>query len=307
MTKPKFITTTHTILMTRFSLLVLAFFLFFSCNNQQTQKSGTLDLAGYQQKLSELNPELMESSGAALKLFTDEFIKDDPAQNELAMGAFMDFQFNLLESLNSSLYDNQDFTLSLEKLFYTVEGEENEPDPGVEEYLQTLKDNGLMLGSAEGAVYIESDPDIVNPVFMEYLPEGAKEYYRLLGVNLNSPIAEDAGIIIPIKDLAERTLAWENLTTTYPSLARLEDAKEVHKILLYFLMAGMDNTMPFDYETMEWHSEFLAAYQWIISTAPDSQSAKTLQELLDLLAETDNKQTEEIGKFIEEYSPWEDM
>ena len=282
---------------------ILACLILVSCAPTESKKGqGMLDLKGYAQKLAELDPQVAEASGEALAIFENEFDKQDPSQNDLAFEIFRNFQFKVVEGVNNLVFSDDELADDLVRMAYNQGGEIAQ---ATLDFNQKLVDNGLLVSAVEGSPFIDTNPEVVNPIFLKHLTKPAQGYHELMGIETLEPMSSDGGIIIPISELAERMMSWEKLLAEHSEFQLRKEAQYAYNSYLFFLIAGMDNTPPYDYETGKLNPEHITVYQSIIEKHPNSKSAESLKPLVDMLAKNDYKRTEESSAYIRKFSIWE--
>lgn len=108
-----------------------------------------------------------------------------------------------------------------------------------------LNKYGLILEYAgEGTYAVGARPDFYYNIFKDYVSDAYKEYLKITADKNEGNFADDAGITITFKELADRIIVWENFMKKYP-VADKDLKKNVKEKVLQYRNAyilGLDNT-----------------------------------------------------------------
>ena len=108
-----------------------------------------------------------------------------------------------------------------------------------------LNKYGLILEYAgEGTYAVGIRPDFYYNIFKDYVSDAYKEYLKITADKNERNFADDAGITITFKELADRIIVWENFTKKYPDADKDLKKNVKEKALQYrnAYILGMDNT-----------------------------------------------------------------
>ena len=138
------------------------------------------------------------------------------------------------------LYENGD--TMLDKSVREKSFSENEMKQINENFLNKY---GLKLYHAgEGTFAVRTYSNFYYDIFKDYLSDDYKEYLKIIVKESEEPFASDGGVIIPVGELGDRIIIWENFMKKYPNLdKKLKNL--INKELLEYRNAyilGLDNT-----------------------------------------------------------------
>ena len=108
-----------------------------------------------------------------------------------------------------------------------------------------LNKYGLILEYAgEGTYAVGARPDFYYNIFKDYVSDAYKEYLKITADKNEGNFADDAGITITFKELADRIIVWENFMKKYPDADKDLKKNIKEKILQYrnAYILGLDNT-----------------------------------------------------------------
>jgi hypothetical protein len=159
--------------------------------------------------------------------------------------------------------------------------------------------------TSEGAVYLDRDAPQLQTYFGNYVTPAMKEYLGQVIVEEQQELSEDAAIVIPISDLANRLVFWDEFSTKYPQHIFAETASARRDAYLLFLLSGMDNTPAFDFESKKINKDYMDAYTMILSTHPNMPSAKVIKEFVELLKKNNYTHTAQVDEFVKKYQHFE--
>ena len=142
------------------------------------------------------------------------------------------------------LYENGD--TMLDKSVREKSFSENEMKQINENFLNKY---GLELYHAgEGTFSVRTYSNFYYDIFKDYLSDDYKEYLKIVVKESEEPFASDGGVIIPIDELGDRIIVWENFMKKYSNLdKKLKNL--INKELLEYRKAyilGLDNTPTMD-------------------------------------------------------------
>jgi hypothetical protein len=123
--------------------------------------------------------------------------------------------------------------------------ENGRPIP-VSERLQTMQRllavAGFQIQQEEGAPVLARDMGYLASIVGEFVSPVLKQYLVQLGKELNEGFQHDAGITIPLTQLADRVVWWEQFSKANPGFIYAAKAAENYHYFLTYLLIGMDNT-----------------------------------------------------------------
>ena len=108
-----------------------------------------------------------------------------------------------------------------------------------------LNKYGLILEYAgEGTYAVGARPDFYYNIFKDYVSDAYKEYLKITADKNEGNFADDAGITITFKELADRIIVWENFMKKYPAADKDLKKNVKEKVLQYrnAYILGLDNT-----------------------------------------------------------------
>lgn len=290
-------------------VFVSSVFLLFQCTNSNKPEATTDSLtttvdtsaivqdtmiatSAYEEQLKTL-PYTEESSLKGLELFRSTYKTVNPEENDKALLAYLSFQEKLLDSLDYHIAEREGYDQLNSLISDSV-------TPEARAIEKEILKKGLALGQSEGNLYYKPNPELIGSYFVEYLSPSTKEYYKQFVKETQHPYTEDAGLVIPVKDLADRLIFWDKFLAANPDHFFATDAKNRYNAYLYGLLIGMDNTPAFDRETHKLTPEFSEAYVYVSKKYPGTKTAKIVNEYLNVLAENKNTENAKVSKFIEE-------
>ena len=108
-----------------------------------------------------------------------------------------------------------------------------------------LNKYGLILEYAgEGTYAVGARPDFYYNIFKDYVSDAYKEYLKITADKNEGNFADDAGITVTFKELADRIIVWENFMKKYPAADKDLKKNVKEKVLQYrnAYILGLDNT-----------------------------------------------------------------
>lgn len=264
---------------------------------QAVSNEPSIALSKFKAKLDSL-PKDGSSSRAGLEIFRNSFSKESREDNDKAFKMYLVFQATLINTLNAELENHPDF----EKIGSLIWADSTLHEPEGKAYEKYLMQNGLRLASTEGTLFIERETGIIMNTFYEHLTPATQEFFIQFEEETNVPFSEDGGLTISLNDLADRLAFWDSFLARNPVHLFSEFAKNNVDTYLHYFLAGMDNTPAYDYESKKIDKEFLSAYQYFVQKYDDTNSAKIVNNYLELLTKNDFVSNEEIESFIRSHA-----
>ncbi|MEM7036560.1 MAG: hypothetical protein AAF570_06220 [Bacteroidota bacterium] len=160
------------------------------------------------------------------------------------------------------------------------------------------KDCGLVLATAEGMLFLEPSPDLLVTHFQGYGSEALQVYLKQRKKEMEKGFAADAGIIIPMQDVAERAVWWSKFVEKFPDFKLIKNAKINAVDYTGYLMTGLDNTPAHDWGgTEKLYPEFEKAMNWVIENEAETFTGKAIAGYLETY-----KAEGKVGKKTRGYS-----
>lgn len=290
----------------RFYLII---FLIAACTaKEQMQEDSALDSTQQQLSIGSIVyrdslhalPYEFESNRRGLIIFNHVVDKHESNNCDEALKDFFAFQNRLINELNQKLYTRPDY----ETINTLIWADTTLYAPAAVRLQKQLKQQGLLFLSTEGSIYIDADTEPIRTTFYECLSKSTKLFFEQYEFETNQGFAEDGGMYISEKELADRLGFWEEFVMNNPNHVFKDYADNNLKYYRYYLMMGMDNTPAFDYESGKLLNEYelaLIYYQQRYSKTP---SARIYKDYLTLLAKQGNRLVGDAAKFPEKYLPW---
>ena len=302
-------------------LLVFSSSLFFSCN--QTKKENTptdVDSVAienqastqtndpteeYQKFVSALDTTKMASSKQAAEKFKKLYANATPEQADKGFVIFNELYRSLVQNLDEQHFADVEKTGNFEK-YYAIAGIYNgyndgkDLSPEMKAKNEELASHGFGIGMTEGSTYFLQNRNFLKDYFYDKVSPAMKEYLIQKNKEAKEIFADDGGLAISPTRLAERIVWAENFVKEnpnfYPSL--MEELKWSKKSYLTVLFEGMDNTPLFDYETKALTNNYEQAYQTLINSYSDTETAAMIKPYYEAIKNKDKaKQKELMAKY----------
>lgn len=103
------------------------------------------------------------------------------------------------------------------------------------------------------------------------------DFAEFMALNSDKPWAMDGGVIIPIRDLADRVAQGEQFMVRYPDSVMRDKVKTQFEYYLRSFLAGLDNTPLFPFENYKADPEFFEAYNYFLNAYPNLETAETVR------------------------------
>lgn len=143
---------------------------------------------------------------------------------------------------------------------------------------EVLESAGFKIISIEG-----NDQPIIDYHFIDaytgQLSQEMQDFTEFMVLNSDKPWAMDAGIIIPLTDLADRIALGEQFLVKYPDSAVKEQIQTLYRYYLQSFLGGLDNTPLVLYNEKTIDPEFIAAFDYFLDTYPELETAETVETL----------------------------
>ena len=234
--------------------------------------------------------------------FVEKLDKSDVSEVDKVFVELLKVQTTIQNNYNTHIYQLENYD-EIETIIYS---DKNLHTKAAKEFEKYVRENGFVIQSPEGMIFIEKDPAFLTQTFNEYLSENMRMFLRQYSSEINEPFGEDGGIKISFELFGKRTLFWEQFERKNPDFILPDYAKNKYDFYLYHLMSGMDNTPSFDWETKRLSNDYKESYETIINEFPNSKTSRILTEFLDILKQNDFLNTIEVQGFIKKYNPYND-
>lgn len=171
------------------------------------------------------------------------------------------------------------------------ESDEETSDSLILEYLSYM--NGILSGSAnyekevlETAgfkfIHVEgNEQPIIDYHFIDdysgQLSQEMLDFTAFMSLNSDEPWAMDAGIIIPLTELADRIALGEQFIVKYPNSTMKESVQVQYGYYLRSLLGGLDNTPLVLFDSKKIDPEFISVFDYFLETYPDLKTAETVE------------------------------
>jgi hypothetical protein len=267
---------------------------------EKVQQVESIISSVYRDRLNAL-PFEFESNRKGLDLFRQFVEQDKDINSDIALKDFLEFQKRLLDELNQQLYKRPDF----ETINSLIWADTTEYAPEAVKLSRLLNEQGLLFKATEGAVYIDRDMEPIRKTFYTHLSEPVRIFFVQYEMELVQGFSEDGGMVISTTELADRLGFWEEFLQRYPNNIFKEYATDNVKYYRYFMMAGMDNTPAFDYESNKLLDEYKQAMIYYQNQFAGTPSATVFRTYLEVLSKNNNQFGKAVEDFTDQYRPWD--
>jgi hypothetical protein len=255
--------------------------------------------ASYRDSLNIL-PYEFRSNRQGLEIFSRSVDKGDSSNCDVALKDFLGFQKRLLDELNKQLYDRPD----IDTINTLIWADTTLYAHAALKFQNELLQQGLVIRSTEGGVYIDADMEPIRATFYKYLTSPTKLFFAQFMIENNQGIAEDGGMYISERELADRLGFWEEFVMDNPNHIFKDFADDNIKSYRYYLMVGMDNTPAFDFESNKLLKEYKQALIYYQQRFGKTPGAGIFKEYLTLLEKNNDLSVGEVARFSYSYNPW---
>lgn len=165
---------------------------------------------------------------------------------------------------------------------------------------KSLGEAGFRIVSGEGMLFPIPDSRQFNAFFGPKATPAMAQYLNQDMVEQNKTENSDGGIIIPLEEVADRGIFWENFNTANPNFVLHPITLEHEKWRRLSLVNGADNTPVFNSETKAVSDDFKKVWAYILQKYPSSKIAKDVQEISALVAAAGGKCDAKVEKWRED-------
>ncbi len=261
-------------------------------NGKVSEQPDLQVISNFYTYLDKLNSKQLTNASVAQKEFSEKIL---PLNTASADAGF----FALTNYMNRVAMDNSAF---LEKVEFTDSDAEGIWKHTLDhnKYAQTKKiaEQGFRCATVEGYNFPEVDWTALKNKFATKLSSTTQSYVNQTIVENDNPAFEDGGFIIPIDEIGNRAIFWEEFNKANPNYFQNEWAKSNQRNLTNDLIMGANNTPAFDYETQKMNEEFEKAITKIIKNHPNTQTANKLGEFYELVKKEGKKRTPAIEAYL---------
>lgn len=267
-------------------------------SNSDSILSVLIGSAHYHDSL-QLLPAVIESNRKGLDIFSRSIEKSDSSMCDEALKNFLGFQKQLVNELNQQLYARPDFDI----INTLIWADTTLYAQSAIAFQKELRQQGLLIRSTEGGVYIDADLEQIRATFYNFLTSSTKLFFNQFAFESDRGIAEDGGMYISERELADRLGFWEEFIMNNPGHLFKDFADDNINYYRYYLMVGMDNTPAFDFEShklREANKQALIYYEQRFANTP---SATIFKKYLVLLETNNNMLVGDAAQFADIYTP----
>lgn len=260
---------------------------------QVIEKEFQTNLDEYVSLIDSLNVYDIES----IQVLKEYVLNELKVPNELADSAyylFLEFFYTSANNLTDSLETK--YSNLIEKLYRQDE------DSEVREFYRLLNSCGLDLFMTEGMFYVDVQSDFFYNTFKNNLSPSLKTYLQLRNSELKNAFSEDAMLLIPFDNLAERVYYWEKYLTDYPETKLINEANYYYKTYLQTLLTGLANTSLFDWESKILLQPVKEIYESYLKKYPETKSGMIVREYYDILERNKFEHSDSIDFILNKYN-----
>jgi len=157
---------------------------------------------------------------------------------------------------------------------------------------------GIKFLLSEGTYYLDAMSDFLYNNFKDRVSDGVKEYLSIRKDELKQGFSEDAGLLISFEDVYKRVKRWEVFIKNYPNTVCAEEANSYYITYLETLIAGMDNSRLFDFNSNSLLPEIKTLYEKIMKEETASPATKIISSYYSLLSRHNFKYNDSVDMFL---------
>ncbi|WP_336016560.1 hypothetical protein [Fusobacterium polymorphum] len=149
---------------------------------------------------------------------------------------------------------------------------------------------------ARGSYIIREVPDFYYKTFKDYVTDDYKEYLKITSNENEEHYVADSGLCIPLEELGDRIITWENFLEKYPNSKLNDKVNNICNSYRRDYILGVPGGI-YDYkESAEEYNRFIKKY-------PDSPTTELLGYYLGEvnLDKPEDNDSEALSKMIDEY------
>jgi hypothetical protein len=222
-----------------------------------------------------------------------------------ASGPLADAAYILTDAFFSRMEVEGEFYVITEKIKWTPEDYDavykGKFDMNKYPMAKSLSANGFRLETAEGMVFPVGDYEKFYQFFASKASPSMNKYLTQNLAEQREPESEDAGLALPLGQVAERAAFWEKFNKENPYFLLSERTRINEAWLLGLVLCGNDNAPIFDFESKKLSPEFQKTWQEVQQKYPGTQLAAKTKEISDLFATTNGLFTETIEAWMNKF------
>jgi hypothetical protein len=246
--------------------------------------------------LDKANIESIPRAIASYKRFARKFSID---QRDSAFCLFREFYYEVLGNKTKSFDEDTALNRKLTEGFAFID---SKPDAKTENTVKFWEKNGAQLLFSEGMPYVDEPADFLLKKFSSFVSIPMKTFLRLRASELSEGFSEDAGLLIPFSEVANRVILWEKFNNNYPNFIMKDISVSYYRLYLQTLLTGMDNSPVFeDYGNGKLDENIRKLYKQFIKSHPKSRSAFIVSGYLKILKKNSYKWSEEADDFLRKH------
>lgn len=162
-----------------------------------------------------------------------------------------------------------------------------------------LAARGVWARRAEGSVVFAVSEAVLLEHWGPYLTPAVQEFLRQRVHEQVHPVADDAALMIPPSEVAQRALWAERFLEVYEGSIVQDIVASRFEWYLAVYIGGLPNTRPFDTPTGVVHPNWRRSFETVASEHGDSAVGRVVSEYLALLERSDFTRSAETDAFLE--------
>jgi Bacterial SH3 domain len=236
----------------------------------------------YKNAVAKLNPNLPESFQKALTEYDNLLGAANPSTCERAYIVLRDFGMAVTEkSFEWNAWEKYNDSDKHKDLW--IQSPKNTINMAYDDFFKKLAVNGLWVSQAEGAFFVVPDPAAVAKHVAMKCTNAMRDYLAQVAKETKFPTAEDNGLIVNPKEVAERMLFWENFAQKNERFVLRNECENDFRDNLTMLIFGLNNSPAFDYDSKELQPEFRDAYEWLVREHSSSRGGSAVNSFYTIL------------------------
>ncbi|MEZ4829069.1 MAG: hypothetical protein R3C61_22700 [Bacteroidia bacterium] len=245
--------------------------------------------------LLSLPPSELTSGAKAWEFVRKNFPKESPAVSDAAYILFSSFMRQMeVEGMFYSLVDQIEWKETDYEAIYL-----GKYDMSQNPITTSLSQNGFTLATTEGSIFPVVDQKALSDFFRNMVSPAMKEYIQLDLAEFQQPAMDDAGIIIPLEEYANRSVAWEKFNSANPHFLLGSYTREHGHWMSLTLLSGVDNTPVADYETEKVSEDFEKVWEYILQKYPETQLAGHIRNLQQIIQKAGGLYNSEARAYVD--------
>lgn len=176
---------------------------------------------------------------------------------------------------------------------------------GSQEYINLVEEmkriGYLFIEDGEGTIYFKINYRKISDAFNGRM---SKELELYLEIKQEAKVASDAALTVTRKELEEKIILLEKMILKNPNFGHLNELKLLYQQWIQYYLIGLDNTPTIDQQG-KIKEDVLNEFESFISTHPNSQTSKIVQNFLSKRNDQNNQLTPQLRKEVESLIPSE--